>query len=92
MPSREAQSAGAPPGSGGAPGMPEMLEHEVNGLVCPIRDSAAVATHVTRLLQDPEWARGLAEKAYETCRAGFSRAAMVEGNLAVYREMIAARG
>lgn len=75
-----------------AGGMPEMLEHEVNGLVCPIRDSAAVATHVTRLLQDPEWARGLAEKAYETCRAGFSRAAMVEGNLAVYREMIAARG
>lgn len=70
-----------------AGGMPEMLEHERNGLVCPVRDSGAIAKNVCRLLADPEWGKGLGRAARETVEASFSTDSMVEGNIRVYKDL-----
>lgn len=48
----EAQAAGTPLVVTNAGGLVEIVEDEVNGLVVPTRDSAAIAEAVTRLLRD----------------------------------------
>ena len=74
-----------------AGGMPEILEHGRNGLVCPIRDSGAIARSVVELLADPERARRLAHQARADVVARFSREAMVAGTLGVYTSVLASR-
>jgi L-malate glycosyltransferase len=74
-----------------AGGMPEMFNGEENGLVCPIRDSKAITEAVCRFLADPQWAKSLGMKARKVVEKGFSTDSMVEGNLAVYRDLLALR-
>lgn len=87
----DAMAAGAPVVGTEAGGMTEMLEHGTNGLVCPVRDSKALAAAIVELLRDREKARRLAERARACVREKFSKEAMVAKTLAVYRELAGAR-
>jgi len=75
-----------------AGGMPEMFEQGQNGLVCPIRDPEAISAAICRFLDDPAAARLMGKRGHETVAKGFSRDAMVEGNIAVYKAELARRG
>jgi len=84
----QAASAGLPIVASDAGGMPEVVRHGHNGLLVPPGDVEALAGAVAVLLRDRGLASrlGLAGKAL--MREEFSVDAMVEGNLAVYRELL----
>ncbi len=67
-----------------AGGIPEILRHEQNGLLCPVRDPQALAEAVCRLLAEPAFAGRLAEQGFTRVCREFSTQAMVEGVLRVY--------
>ncbi|MGE0711943.1 MAG: glycosyltransferase family 4 protein [Planctomycetota bacterium] len=86
----DALAAGCPVVGTEAGGMPEILIDGETGLVCPVRDPAAIARALLRLLGDPALARRLAEAGAARVAARFSTDAMVEGTLRVYRRLLGA--
>jgi glycosyltransferase involved in cell wall biosynthesis len=83
----QAAAAGVPIVGTGAGGIPEIVRHGVNGLLVPPGDSAAIAGSLLELLGDPERAGRLGRAGRDIVLSEFSIDAMVEGNLAVYREL-----
>ena len=69
-------------------GLPEIVSHENSGLLVPTRDPAAIAAAMTRLARDSALRDRLARAGQIKVRQEFSVASMVEGNLAVYRDVI----
>jgi len=53
-------------------GLPELVEHEVNGLVVPKEDVESIAGSIRRLHDDVALRRKLAEAAYERASSVFS--------------------
>ena len=68
-------------------GIPEVLVHERTGLLVPPREPPALAAAIVRVLTDKELAGGLRERGRAHVEQGFTTDTMVEGNLAVYREL-----
>lgn len=87
----QAGAAGLPVAGGRAGGIPEVIEDGETGILCPPGDAGALARSVTTLLRDPEGAREMGTRARKRIESRFSVDAMVEGNLKVYREVVAAR-
>ncbi len=87
----QASSAGVPIIASRAGGIPEAVREGVNGLLVPPGDVAALGQAIARLLRDPDLARRLGRGGRILMSAEFSIQAMVEGNLAVYRELLAER-
>lgn len=83
----QAASAGLPIVAVNAGGMPEAVEDGVNGRLVPPADAGALADALRPLLGDPGLRRRMGEAGREKMRREFSLARMVEGNLAVYREL-----
>lgn len=69
-------------------GIPEIVRHEATGLLVPRRDPERFAAALERLLLDPELRLQLAKRAEAHADLHFSLKSMVEGNLAVYRELL----
>jgi glycosyltransferase involved in cell wall biosynthesis len=65
----EAFASGLPVVATGIGGVPTVVTHGVHGLLAPDDDDRAIASHVLRYLEDPDYARRLAAAAYERCRA-----------------------
>jgi glycosyltransferase involved in cell wall biosynthesis len=86
----QAASAGVPIVASDAGGMPEAVRNDLNGLLVPPGDASALGSAVATLLQDPERARRMGRAGKELMRTEFSVDVMVEGNLAVYRELVPA--
>jgi glycosyltransferase involved in cell wall biosynthesis len=84
----EAYASGLPVVSTGAGGIPAILTHEREGLLAPVGDYEALASHVVRLLTDPADARRFARAAYDTCQACTWQAVRAEW-LGVYRDLAA---
>lgn len=59
----EASAAGAPVVAGATGGLRELVTDEVSGLLVAPRSVTELSTAVVRLLDDPEWARTLADVA-----------------------------
>jgi glycosyltransferase involved in cell wall biosynthesis len=85
----DALSSGLPVVAARAGGIPEMIEDGVNGLLVPPRDAGALAAAVVRLLSQPEESARLGAAGPATVAARFTADRMVEGNLAVYRRLLA---
>ena len=84
----QASSAGVPVIASRVGGIPEAVRDGINGLLVPPGDVAALGAAIARLLRDPDLARRLGRGGRVLMSAEFSIPAMVEGNLAVYRELL----
>jgi glycosyltransferase involved in cell wall biosynthesis len=87
----DAMAAGVPVAATAGGGIPEMIEHEVTGLLAPVGDAAALAGAIDRLLDDRPLAFRLAEAARERVRA-FDVERTIDRTEALYRELAHLRG
>lgn len=69
-----------------APGCREAVRHEGNGLLVPVKDAAALAAAIARLLDDPEARRRMGARGRERAVEEFSQERVIEATLAVYLE------
>ncbi len=67
----EALAAGVPAVASSLSGIPELVHHEVNGLLVPPGDANALASALERLLDDPNLARVLGERGRATVHDSF---------------------
>lgn len=84
----QASSAGVPIVACRAGGIPEAVRDGVNGLLVAPGDAAALGAAVARLLRDPVLARRMGQAGRQLVETEFSVDRMVDGNLAVYRELL----
>lgn len=85
----EAMSAGKPViYTTKGPG-PEVVEHNVSGLLCDPMNVDSLASSILKLLADPSHARALGEKARERAAALFNRDKWIQANLEYYRQCLA---
>lgn len=87
----EAAAAGVPIVAARVGGVPEIIQDSVTGVLVPPADPKSLAAAIVRLLRQRELARTLGNAGRELVRRTFSVAKMVEGNLAVYRDVLAGR-
>lgn len=69
-------------------GIPEAVEHEVNGLLVPAGDVEALKKAVSRMLCDEKLRGSFGDNAQQLMRDKFSVQKMVEGNYRVYLEVV----
>ena len=70
------------------PGCREVVTHEVDGLLVPVRDATALAMAIARLQDDPSLARRLGEAARAKTLAHFEEGIVVGATLGIYRELL----
>ncbi len=87
----QAASAGIAVVACDAGGMPEAVVDQETGLLVPAADAGALTAAMESLLSDPGRARSYGAKGRERMLASFSISAMAQGNLDVYRKVIATR-
>lgn len=68
------------------PGVEDIIEHGVTGLLVPPQDSDALSTAIARLRDDEALRARLSGALFEKVRAHFSTDGMLAGTLAVYSE------
>lgn len=88
----QAASAGVPIIASRVGGIPEAVREGENGLLVPPADVAALRAALSAVLADPEYRRALGAGGRALMAREFSLDAMVDGNLAVYREVLTAAG
>ena len=87
----EAMAAGLPVVATDAGGLPEVVVDGVTGRVVPVGDEARLADVVSALLDDPALASRMGMAGRERVAEHFSVERMVEGIVAVYGDLVAAR-
>jgi len=70
-----------------APALVEVVEGGRGGLVVPVGDSSALATSIARLLDEPETASALADKAHEIFLDRFTLERSAERMVQLYRRL-----
>lgn len=70
------------------PGCREVVTHEVDGLLVPVRDARALARAIVRLHDDRELARRLGVAARAKALREFDERIVIEKTIAVYRELL----
>lgn len=84
----QASAASVPIIASRAGGMPEAVRDGLNGLLAPPGDAVALRAAIDTLASDPARRRELGDAGSRLIDAEFSTEAMIEGNLAVYRELV----
>lgn len=87
----QAAACGVPIVASRTGGIPEIVRPGRTGELVPPGDAAALSAALLRMLRDAALRRRYGAEARQWALAEFSAASMVEGNLAVYEEVIAAR-
>jgi glycosyltransferase involved in cell wall biosynthesis len=82
----EAMAAGLPAVATSVGGIPELVEHNVTGILIPPRDAQALADVLATLVRDPERRRVLGDRARERSHL-FNAARMIESYAAVFTEV-----
>jgi glycosyltransferase involved in cell wall biosynthesis len=81
----EAMAAGLPVISTRLGGIPEMVEHDVNGELVPERDPAAICAAMERMISDPERARRLGDRGRQMAREKFSIETSARALIEIFR-------
>jgi len=84
----EAASCGLPLVTTDAPGCREVVSHEKDGLLVPVRDADALARAIARLADEPELAARLGRVARQKALAEFDERLVIDRTLAVHRELL----
>lgn len=84
----QAMAAGVPVVVTAVGGMPEAVTDGVNGILIPSRDPNAIADAVIKLLRDPELRCKMGTEGKRIAEVEFNVDTMVEGVLAVYRDVL----
>lgn len=69
-------------------GVPEFIEHEINGLLFTPKDLAALTEHMLRLANSEALRRTYADRLFERTRQEFSIDAMLEKQRAIYQSVL----
>lgn len=88
----QASSAGVPIVAFRAGGIPEAVREGVNGFLVEPKDEEALFLKIDALLEDKALRAKISENARKFAKEEFGIDAMVEGNLAVYREILTQEG
>lgn len=83
----DAFAAGVPVVSTNAGGIPEIVEHNVNGLMAPVKDCAALALQLQRLLTEAGLREKLTVAAQQRVQF-FSKENTAEKTLEIYRQLL----
>ena len=84
----EAMAAGAPVVATAVSGIPELVEHEVNGLLIPPDDPEALADALLRLHHDPELTATLTRNGRETVAERFDGELLADRLASLFREAL----
>jgi glycosyltransferase involved in cell wall biosynthesis len=84
----QAAAAGVPVITSRAGGLPEAVQDGVTGILCPPGDVDALAAAIDRLAGDPALRRQYGEAGRQRILAEFSIGRMVDGNLALYHQVL----
>ncbi len=71
------------------PGCREIVKHGENGLLVPVRDAAALARALRKLIEDPFLRKRMGEKGRALAVADFSVEQVVNETITVYKELLA---
>jgi glycosyltransferase involved in cell wall biosynthesis/FMN phosphatase YigB (HAD superfamily) len=88
----EAAASGLPVIASDVRGCRQVVEPDVNGLLVPVRDAAALAAAITALGGDPERRRRMGAAAVERARAEFDERRVVDIVLDTYRRVAGTKG
>lgn len=88
----EAWAAGTPLVAAASQGPAALIEDGANGLLVPVDDAAALAAAIRRLMADPALRAHLIDRGQADYQQGFTRAAVTERMLALYRQLVAESG
>ncbi|MHB1215038.1 MAG: glycosyltransferase family 4 protein [Thiobacillus sp.] len=83
----EAAACGLPIVTTDAPGCREVVRDGVNGLLVPVRDAAALATALKKLIDDAAMRRLMGEQSRLRAETEFGLETVIAQTLAVYREV-----
>jgi glycosyltransferase involved in cell wall biosynthesis len=85
----EAMACGVPVVATGISGIPELVSHEVNGLLVSPDDPVGLADAIERIHRDPVLAARLSREARATIDARFNGSALAESLAALFRPVVA---
>jgi glycosyltransferase involved in cell wall biosynthesis len=85
----EAAACGRPIITTDWPGCREIVRHEVNGLLAPIKDSVALADSLLRLINDPGLRHDMGSRGRQIAVTEFSSGKVIEETLSLYKESLA---
>ena len=83
----KAKGGGLPLVTTDAPGCREIVQHDVNGLLVPIKDAAALAAALRRLCQEPATRQRMGHASRAKVLAEFDERIVFEQTQAVYEEL-----
>ena len=72
-----------------APGCRDVVAHEVDGLLVPLRNASALASAIARLDDNPELCEHFGLAAREKARIEFDEKRVIAETIAVYYEVLA---
>jgi glycosyltransferase involved in cell wall biosynthesis len=84
----EAMAYGVPPIVTDVGGSPELVEHDVSGIVVPPGDADALAKAILRLWKQPELGRAFGRRGRERIERDFSIRTTIARTAALYRELV----
>ena len=84
----EAMAAGIPVVSTAVGGIPEMVQHDVNGFLAAAEDFSGLARSLVRLYQQPALRQAISAAGRETAERDFSLDGMLNGYSRTYQEML----
>jgi glycosyltransferase involved in cell wall biosynthesis len=73
------------------PGCREIVQHESNGLLVPVKDHSALARAIERLISDQDLRRTMGRKGRGLVKREFPESIVVQKTLDVYRSMLGQR-
>jgi glycosyltransferase involved in cell wall biosynthesis len=85
----EAMACGLPVVTTCISGIPELVSHELNGLLVPPENPVALADAIARIQGDPALAARLSSEARATVDARFNGFVLAEGLAALFRQVVA---